>query len=363
MVGEPGNGPGQGKAAAPADLVGWVNDSRRAAAWDLLAQLRRLPEVDQVVLVTPEAGPLAEMATVVVQTEPGPIHFGRQLATLVDQFTIDRLLYFGGGAAPLLDDGALASIVHQLASAENAIITNNRFASDWAAITPATTVSRWIDWLPQDNMLGWVLSAEAGLSAYSQPATAATRLDIDTPTDLLALKLHPGTKERLSAYLGSLPLDDTPLRKAVAVLRRPASQVLVAGRFGPDVWQALNRATHCWVRVLSEERGMVSSGRQRRGEVLSLFGDYLATIGVERFFAGLPALADAAFIDSRVLMAHRRNWPDEQTRFASDLGLLDQIDDPWLRDFTAAAWGCAIPVILGGHGLMAGDMLAMVEIL
>ena len=108
---------------------------------------------------------------------------------------------------------------------------------------------------------------------------------------------------------------------------------------------------------------MVSSGRHLRSEAFSLFANHLAAVGLDHFFATLPQWADVAFIDSRVLMAHYGRWPAEPDRFASDLGLLDQIEDSWLRDFTAHTLACPIPIILGGHGLMAGDMLAFCELL
>jgi hypothetical protein len=353
-----------GEKEAAAGPVAWVQGARQAATRDLLDQLARQPLIGRLLLVSPNAAELATPAVShAIQTPPGPIHVGRQLLDITNQFNLDRLLYFGGGSAPLLADDTLTEIVTQLASAEQTVLTNNRFASDWAGFAPAAILVDWVEQLPQDNMMGWVLSAEAGLSVQAQPASAAARLDIDTPTDLLTLRLHPAVKPYLRTYLHSLPLDTTPLENALAVLKTPASQVFIAGRFGPDVWQALNRATRSWLRVLSEERGMVSSGRHLRGEVFSLFADHLAAVGLERFFATLPQSAGVAFIDSRVLMAHYGRWPAESDRFASDLGLLDQIEDSWLHDFTAHALACPIPIILGGHGLMAGDMLAFCELL
>jgi hypothetical protein len=355
MVGE------QGERRGP---VAWVQGARQAASRDLIDQLARQPLIGRLILVSPDAKELATPAVShAIQTPPGAVHVGQQLLAITKQFKLDRLLYFGGGSAPLLGDETLGEVAGQLASAEQALFTNNRFASDWAGFAPAAILGDWVERLPQDNMIGWVLSAEAGLAVQTQPASAAGRLDIDTPTDLLALRLHPGTKAHLRAYLDSLPLDTAPLAKALDVLKTPASQVFIAGRFGPDVWQALNRATRSWLRVLSEERGMVSSGRHLRGEVFSLFAEHLSAVGLERFFATLPQWADVAFIDSRVLMAHYGRWPAEADRFASDLGLLDQIEDGWLRDFTGHALACPIPIILGGHGLMAGDMLAFCELL
>jgi hypothetical protein len=108
---------------------------------------------------------------------------------------------------------------------------------------------------------------------------------------------------------------------------------------------------------------MVSSGRQARGEVFSFFADYLSAIGPESFFEKLSGQVQAALIDSRALMAHHHLWPDEADRFASDLGLVEQIKDTWLREFTAAAMAAPIPVLLGGHSLLAGDLFAFCEML
>ena len=71
----------------------------------------------------------------------------------------------------------------------------------------------------------------------------------------------------------------------------------------------------------------------------------------------VAGLADAAVIDSRVLLAHRLGadegaWPPAEDRFASDLLLPDRIGDPWLRSLTTAAVEASIPIALGGHTLV-----------
>ena len=91
---------------------------------------------------------------------------------------------------------------------------------------------------------------------------------------------------------------------------------------------------------------MVSSGRLARGEVYSLLSEHLKAVGLDSFFAILAQQTQAAFIDTRVILAHHRRWPSETDRFASDLGLVDQIEDPLLRDITVAALEAPIPVVL-----------------
>jgi len=85
--------------------------------------------------------------------------------------------------------------------------------------------------------------------------------------------------------------------------------------------------------------------------------------GARGFFADLAEMADAAIFDTRVLFAARGMHPDAADRFASDLFWSESIRDPWLREFTEAAAEAALPVILGGHSLVAGGLYALAEIL
>ena len=120
--------------------------------------------------------------------------------------------------------------------------------------------------------------------------------------------------------------------------------------------------TQAWVRVFSEERGMTASGRLAAGRVKSLVGAHLSRLGPAAFFDELAELVEAAFFDTRVVLAHAQRRPSSADRYASDLGLPDQIQDPWLRELTAAAVNARIPVVLGGHGVVAGDLYGLVEI-
>jgi hypothetical protein len=351
-----------GESGAAGTPSGWVKQARRQAAQDLMDQLRCVDGIRRLILVAPDASGLDLSGVEVVLSAPGPVHVGEVLARLSSDFDIKRLLYFGGGSAPLLSTERLQGVVQRLLSAESLVLTNNRFASDWAAVTPAAALLDFVERLPRDNMLGWVLSTEGGLASEALPASSATRLDIDTPLDLQILRLHTATQPALRRYLDALPLPLAPLQAVVDVLATPASQLFIAGRVAPDAWRALNEATRSWLRVLAEERGMVSSGRQERGEVYSLLAAHLEAVGIEPFFDGLSSWAGAALLDTRVLLAHHRLWPSDDDRFASDLGWAEQVEEPWLRLLTRAAQEAAVPVLLGGHGLVAGALFALADL-
>jgi hypothetical protein len=107
---------------------------------------------------------------------------------------------------------------------------------------------------------------------------------------------------------------------------------------------------------------MRADGRLARGEVRSLLAMQIEAVGTERFFVEvLPRLGDAALIDDRVLWAHQGVWPEAEDRFNSDLFRPDRIVDPFVRDLTAAAMACPIPVVLGGHSLVSGGLYVLVE--
>jgi protein-tyrosine-phosphatase len=126
-------------------------------------------------------------------------------------------------------------------------------------------------------------------------------------------------------------------------------------------WEALERSTRCWVRVFAEERGMRASGRQGRGEVRSLLADYLNLVGAAGFFGELAELADGVLMDNRVILASRGLWPSASDRFNSDLHRWEQVEDRFLRRFTRAAAASWVPVMMGGHAVVAGGLMALVE--
>jgi hypothetical protein len=242
------------------------------------------------------------------------------------------------------------------------LVTNNLHSSDWVAFAPAADLAACSSRVPRDNALAWVLHREAGLLAEAWPPTAATRLDIDTPADLLVLAHHPACGPRLAAMLSELELDTSRLDRATEVLAAEGKHLLVAGRVSSSTWAALERETLCWVRLYAEERGMAASGRQASGSVRSLLAAYLEQVGLDGFFDTLQAWADAVFLDDRVLLAHRGTWPSAEDRYASDLGWVEEVRDPFLQAFTARAVASPVPIVLGGHSLVSGGLLALLEL-
>lgn len=356
-------------AEGPSAHEQWVGGGRLAAVQDALNLLQGLPNLGRLIVATPERQLQEQLAhwpvTWDFDSPSPPFHFGQRLAGLLETSAAETFFYWGAGSLPLLPRETLAQALAEVADSPTPLaITNNPLSSDWLIGNCPEIVRARPQRLERDNMLGPVLAFEAGVEVRGLPASAATRLDIDTPADLLLLSQHPRCGPNLANYLRTYPheREASRWRAAADILATPGSRVTFIGRMASAVWGYVEKHTRAWTRVFSEERGMNASGRQSAGQVRSLVAAHLAHLGPQAFFDELSQMADLVFFDTRVVLAHQRRWPSAADRYASDLGLPDEIEDDFLRELTRAAVGASMPVVLGGHGVVAGDLYGLVEI-
>ena len=297
-------------------------------------------------------------AGVTVCLDSSPFHYGCRLAETVRTHALEHVVYLGGGSLPLLGEADFGSIANAL-SEDGVVVTNNFFSSDLVGFA-AESVAR-IRPPESDNRLARALCEEAGLALRELPRTVATQMDIDGPTDLAVLSLTGQGGPRLLEYLSALEMDVGRYRRVLPLLTDRSAQVTVAGRVGSHAWRYLESETACRLRLFAEERGMEADGRAAEGKARSLLAFYLEQAGPQRFFGALAELGDAALIDTRVLLAHFGIDAQRSDRFLSDLGCWQEIGEPFLREFTQAAVEARIPVLLGGHSLVSGGLMALNE--
>ena len=341
-----------------------VSQTRQAITLDLVERALTVPQLGPVVVATNSAVLARRLAEYPIQVDldppDRPFHFGQRLWELITRNDLERCFYLGGGAGVLLPASELATIAEMMLASDRQMITNNFYSSDFVAFGPTSVLKDYP--LPEnDNELAWLLGEDAGLPVHELPRTAATQFDVDTPVDLVTLAAHPGIGPHARAYLDSLALDTSALDAALPLMLDRGATILVAGRLSSATWSYLERETACGTRVISEERGMRASGRQTRGEVRSLLGYYLDAVGLDRFFQALATMAQAVFLDNRVIFAHHGIWPSAADRFYSDLRRPEQVGEPFVRALTEAALAASVPVIMGGHSLVSGGMYALVE--
>ncbi|MEX0683287.1 MAG: hypothetical protein WD904_08150 [Dehalococcoidia bacterium] len=333
-----------------------VDRARLAASLDAIDAALSSEAIGRAILVTDDPALEIDVPGVEVDCSTGVYQFGGRLAEVIRSNALGSLVYMGGGSVPLFSAEDFDDVVSRLEA--GVAVTNNHYSSDLIAFPVTDTELAAVEAVERDNALARALT-EAGLTVESLPRTVVTQMDIDSPSDLLVLSVTGGCGLRLQAYLDGLGLDTSRYQRTLPLFTDRRAQVLVAGRVGSHAWVYLERETACRVRLFAEERGMEADGRAESAR--SLLGYYLESAGTERFFETLAELGEAAFLDTRVLLAHKRIAASREDRFLSDLGDWQGISDPFLLEFTRAACEVAVPVLLGGHSLMSGGLMALNE--
>ena len=231
-------------------------------------------------------------------------------------------------------------------------LVNNRYSADVLAIAAADALARLPD-MASDNGLPRWLAETAGYEVTDLRRRWRLGVDIDGPLDMVLIGRSAWPQD---APTGLVDRVTERLAAVRAVARDPHAELIVAGRTSAAGLAWLERRIPARTRAFVEERGMRTAvGGQRPPR--SVLGALLDRDGPAALGSILSELGEAALVDSRVLLAHRRGadeaaWPAAEDRFASDLLLHDRIADPWLRALTRSAAEAAIPIVLGGHTLV-----------
>jgi hypothetical protein len=333
----------------------------RHAALDLLEEALATNAFGKAIIASDDASLANELPPgAELDLDNTPFHFGERLASLIRERQIIRPLYIGAGAVPLMRASDIAAVAERMRESDGVVVSNNYFSADLVGWTPGHAIER-IDLPVSDNFLPRLLHDQAGLQSEPLPRASATQFNIDSPSDLAILKAAGKAGPRLDQFIQTLNMDVDRYCRVMRCLVDPKAELLLAGRVGSQVWSYLERETACRIRLFSEERGMQAAGRHESGEARSMLAYHLASVGCRTFFEELSEMSDAACIDTRPLLVHLKTEASRADRFRSDLGDAHAIDDAFLREFTKAAEQAAIPVVLGGHSLVAGGLMLLTE--
>lgn len=332
----------------------------------------------------------------VVAGGPDGRPFGVRLRALVAGRPAGRgIVLLGSGALPLATAADRRALVTAAAADGCGALVNNRYSADVLALSAAAAglLADVPADLPGDNALPRWLDEVAGVAVTDLKGHPRLGMDLDSPLDLVLLAAAAAGPPELRAVGSELALTGligAALDRVGRVLSDRRAELVVAGRTSARTLAWLERHARCRVRAIVEERGLRAAsrlaqgadddaaglagadrarGRADRGSSsaarsvrpvrppVSLLGMILDRDGPAALGARLAELADAALVDSRVLLAHRLGadevgWPTAEDRFASDLLRSDPIADPWLRALTAGVAAAPIPILLGGHSLV-----------
>jgi hypothetical protein len=339
-----------------------VSEARRANVRDLVEKACQIETIGTIIA----AGTCRDMTKALkdypVVVEPmsarPAVPFGKSLGSIVGKHGGGTLLYMGGGSGVFMEIEDLARLTEVALASPDVLMVNNFYSTDFAAFGRHLKL-RGLSRCQQDNQLGWVLGREEGVRTRVLPSSLATRFDIDTPADLMILRVHLPRGRHLSAAVSRLPIESASVSRVMDVLVDRGRHAVIAGRIPPEVALSFDRETACHLRFYIEARGM--EARQQRTGIWSLLGLCLEESGLSRFYQTISNHADAVILDSRVVFSHLGLQPSRQDRFFSDLCRPDEITDPAVRRFTREALRSPIPWILGGHTLVSGGLLALAK--
>ena len=282
----------------------------------------------------------------IIETRPDGASFGVRLRRLAALDAGDGIVVLGSGSVPLATPSDRRAFVTAAAGAGHAL-SNNRYSSDILAIPAEVSLAELPDVTADNGLPRWL--EERGVEVRDLRSRWRLQVDLDTPIDALVARVGPvgdPTTDRVRDVA-------TRIR---TVASNPRAELLVAGRTSAGTIGWLEDSTACRTRALVEERGMRTAASDQR-PTRSTLGLLLDRDGPQALGRIVAELADAAVIDTRILLAHRVGrdeaaWPAVGDRFASDLLLPDEVEDPWLRALTRSALEAPIPVALGGHTLV-----------
>jgi hypothetical protein len=290
------------------------------------------------------------------------------------------VIVLGSGSIPLARAADFRRLLEVAAGPGGYALANNRYSADVVALSRAADLDG-LPPLPADNALPRWLEERAGVAVTDLRSSWRLGVDIDTPLDLIVLEAADLSHAAAAHSHGTEPLIGERLAALAEVLTNRRAELLVAGRVSATTLRWLESGVACRVRAFVEERGLRAASHLAQSGAAtgsrpprSILGELLDRDGPESLACTVASLADAALIDTRVLLAHRHGadgtateppaaWPSAEDRFASDLLLPGSISDPWLRALTESAASAPAdhPILLGGHTLVNGGLRLLAQ--
>jgi hypothetical protein len=118
--------------------------ARQAITIDTVEKALAVEAIGPIMVVTNSASlaeSLREKPVHVELGKPGEeFHFGRRLRELITQQGMEKVFYIGGGSGALFSAGDIGHIAETFLSADQLVIANNFYSTDFAAFSPAQAI-------------------------------------------------------------------------------------------------------------------------------------------------------------------------------------------------------------------------------
>ena len=339
-----------------------LNRALEANTLDLLEMAGGIRDFERRILITNSSSLIgtcvSEEPDVLIEKSSSNFHFGRSLFEIISKYDIKDLFYIGGGSGPLFRRQDLENIVAFLLRSSGVMLANNFYSADMIGLSPAQKILQ-LNPPEKDNSLGW-LARDAGLEPHEMSRNAKTQLDLDTPVDLLSLRLSSRATGRLREYLDNLDWVHDGLMDILSQFTDHDGRLIIAGRVGGNTWEYLEKNSACQLDLISEGRGSYD-GTGKNGSRSFWLGRAFEELGPDKFLEFLGDKGTGVVLDTRILFDYKGEWPSRKDRFSSDIFDSGAIGVDYLRELTQTARKSSIPIIFGGHSMVSGSLYLLSE--
>ena len=111
----------------------------------------------------------------------------------------------------------------------------------------------------------------------------------------------------------------------------------------------------CKIRFLSEERGLKIRGKASS----SLLKYFFKSENFDNLFKFFENIFDGVIFDTRIIFSLFAGEYEQEDVYLSDMKIWQKIKNPFIKFFTKKIAESKIPIILGGHSVVNGGLMAL----
>ena len=281
-------------------------------------------------------------------------NFGKSLINIKNKYSLDKIFYFGAGSCYFLKTDELKFIFENTINGQ--FLSNNLVSSDFISFSLSDLDEKIILNFPNiDNYFSSYLMKETSLKYVKMPVSLGSVFDIDTPNDFAILSKNTNNSNKIGNYISNSIFKNINLDRFIKILSSKSNEIFVYGRINPLNLYMAERNIPCKIRFLSEERGLKVRGRASA----SLLSKIFQSENFDIFFDMFENICNACILDTRVIFSLFAGEYDQEELYLSDMQMWKQIKNPFIKSFTKKVSESKVPIILGGHSIVNGGLMAL----
>ena len=281
-------------------------------------------------------------------------NFGKYLLKIINKYSLDKIFYFGAGSCYFLNTDELKFISEN--TLQGQFISNNPISSDFISFASSDLNNEIILNFPNiDNYFSSYLMSRTSLKYIKMPISLGSIFDIDTPNDFAILSKITNNSGRIGNYMSNNIFKNIDLDKLLKILSSKSNEIFVYGRINPLNLYMAERNISCKIRFLSEERGLKIRGKASASLLKHVFNLENLNIFLDMF----ENICSAGIFDTRVIFSLFAGKYDQEDVYLSDMKMWEKINNPFIKSFTKKISESKVPIILGGHSVVNGGLMAL----